>query len=60
MVFVSSDYIYAATVNLLDPGFLGDFTAFQDMGQYNAQLHEYTTHQSHFEHYVSESQYISL
>ena len=23
-----------------DPGFLGDFIAFQDMGQYNAQLHE--------------------
>ena len=27
-----------AWLNLLDPGFLGDFTAFQDMGQYNAQL----------------------
>ena len=27
------------TRNLLDPGLLGDFTAFQYMGQYNAQLH---------------------
>ena len=26
--------------NLLDPGFLGDYIAFQEMGQYNAQLHE--------------------
>ena len=30
----------------LDPGFLGDCTAFQDMGQYNAQLNEFYSSQT--------------
>ena len=39
MVNFNSMVFMYKVFNLLDPGFLGDFTAFQYMGQYNAQLH---------------------